>query len=137
MVQIFSLSAEKAVNVAVLMSSQTHVVDIGVRTVSFRQGDRVIPKAEVIDAVGAFGNSKKGFAVNTFNAHGKNVPAVPVKRSGIKGCMDALTLHQERIGFFVEVITPEDRCMGSRQDRIFITGINAVADLLRGVRMGN
>src|SRR5690606_26024627 len=131
--QVFSFGTEKAVNVAVFVGSQTHVINVGVRTVGFGQGDGVIPKAKVVDAVGTFGNSKKGFAINTFNAHRQNVTAVPVKRASIKCGVDALTLHQERVGLLVKIITPENRCVSSGQNRIFKTGVNPVAGFLGSI----
>jgi len=41
------------------MVGQAHVVYIGIRMFRFWQGYLLLPKTEIVDAVGAFGNGKE------------------------------------------------------------------------------
>jgi hypothetical protein len=56
---IFSLRTKNAVDPAVFMADETHIIYIGIRIFCLRHTNRIIPKAEAIDAVLTFSHGKE------------------------------------------------------------------------------
>src|SRR5690606_2032684 len=59
-------------------------------------------------------------------AHSEDVFTLPVNGTGVEGSVDALSLLEMRIRFFIQVIAPENRSVGSGEYLIFIPGIDTV-----------
>ena len=108
------------------MGCQSHVVDVGCWNHIIRHRNRFIPEAEVIDSVGTHRHGKETLAVSTFNAHDKQVFALPLDGAGIQRCIHHDALHQIRIVFLVEVIAPFQRRMLSGENRVGILCIDTV-----------
>ena len=62
---VFPLGAEYAVDPAVFVGCESHVVNVHVRIVRFRHDDRFVPETKIVNAVRAFGDGEKGFAVGS------------------------------------------------------------------------
>ena len=124
---ILAFHAENAVNPAVLMGSQAHIVHIGGGFSPFREGDGTGPEAEVVHTVRAFGHGKERLAVGSFHTHHQDVFPVPFDGARIQGGMYADTLHQVGIALPVKIVPPLERSMLRRQDGVFITLVNAVS----------
>ena len=90
---VLALHAEDAINPAVLMGREAHVVDVGCGLSPFRHSDGTGPELEIVNSIGAFGNRKEGFTVIPFHAHYKHVFAVPLDGAGIKGCIHPNPFH--------------------------------------------
>ncbi len=109
------------------MLHKPHIVNIYIRIGGLRHKYRVIPEAEVIDAIGTFGNGEEGFAVRAFHPRDYQKLAVVQDRAGIEGRIDSHALHQKGIGLLVEVVAPSYRRVRGGQHRKLIAVINAVA----------
>ena len=126
-VMVFALYAEDAVNPAVLMGGEAHVVHVGGGFSPLRHGDGTGPEAEVVHTVRAFGHGKEGLAVVSFHTHHQHVFVTPLDGAGIEGGMDADPFHQIRISLLVQVIAPLQRSMLGREDGILVALVNAVS----------
>ena len=124
---VLALHAEDAVDPAVLMGREAHVVDVGCGLSPFRHGDGTGPELEIVHSVGAFGYGEETLTVIAFHAHYKHVFAVPLDGAGIKGCIHPNPFHKEGVTLTVEVITPLKRGMSRRKDGVFPTLIDTVA----------
>ena len=109
------------------MGRKPHIIDVGGRIFRVGHGDGVIPEAEVVYSVGTFCYGKKGFTVGSLYTHHEYIFAIPFHRTRIKGCIHPDTFHQVWIGLLVEVVTPENRCMCTRKNRVLIACIYSVA----------
>ena len=133
---ILALHAENAVDPAVLMGGQAHVINVGGRLPPFRHGDGAGPESEMVHAVGAFRHRKEGFAVGALHTGHQHIFALPFDGARIERGMDAEAFHQVGIRLFVKVVTPFQRSVLRREDRILVALINAVA-LDGGIRPFN
>ena len=135
--RVMSFRTENAVHPAVFMRRKAHIINIGSRNHIFGHRNRIIPKTEIVNAIRTLGHRKKRFTVGTFHTYYQQVLAVPFNCSGIQCSVHTDTLHQIRVGFRIQIITPENRSMGSRQYRILITGENTVTVFQRHILAGN
>ena len=87
----------------------------------------VLPEAEVVDAVRAFGDGEEGFAVRALDARHDQKLALVQDGAGVEGGVDAHALHQEGIGLLVEVVAPGDGRVRGGQHRILVAVVDAVA----------
>ena len=78
---VMTLRAEDAVNPAILMGRESHVVDVGCGNHIVGHRDGFVPKAEVVDTVGALCHGKERFAVGSLHAHHEQVFALPLDGS--------------------------------------------------------
>ena len=123
---ILALAAEHAVQPAVLMLGDPHVVDVGFLRADIGQLYRMIPEAETVHPAVAFRHRKKGLAVVSFYPGDDVVFPVPVKRAGVEHRVDAQPLHEIRVAVFVEIVFPEGRHMSAGEHRMHITVDNPV-----------
>ena len=118
---------EESVDPAVFMFGQPDIVDIGLGLSGTGHVYGRIPEAEMIDAVWAFRDGKKGFPIPAFDPYHHNVAVFPFNRSGIEDPVDAKPFHQEGVGLLIEIISPEEGRMTSRQHRVTIPVEDTVA----------
>src|SRR6476661_245022 len=103
------------------MTNQPHVINIHIRVVRLRHQNRIVPKAEAIDAVVTLSDGKERFSIAAFHAHGKYVFVIKLHRTAIEGSIDADSFEEMWIGVEVKIVTPEDWSMGCCNHRMFIT----------------
>ena len=120
--------AEDAVDPAVFMVGQAHVVDVGVGVVGLRHGDRVVAEPEVVHSVRTLRQCEEGLAVNPLHPDHQAVAVAEFDRAGVHRRVDADPLEQHRVGRTVEIVAPEDWCVLGGDDRVF----EAVADAVAG-----
>ena len=123
---VLALNAEQAINPSVLVSGQSHIIDVRSRLAVFGHSDRSWPETEIVHSVRALRNRKERLAVIGLHSHDEKITTVPLYRSAVKCCVDAYALHKERIGLFVKIVAPFERRVRSCQDRIYITLVNPV-----------
>ena len=80
---VVPLGTEHAVDVAVFMACEPHVVDISRRHHIVGHGNGFVPEAEVIYTIGAFGHGEKALAVGSFHPHHQQVFAIPLDGSTV------------------------------------------------------
>ena len=124
--RILALHAEDAVNPAVLVRGQAHVIDVRGGLPVFGHRNRTRPEAEVVHAVRALRHGEERFAVRTFDAGHEHIFAIPLDGAGIHHGVDAEAFHQERIRFLVQVVAPFQGRVGRRQHGIRIAFIDTV-----------
>ena len=123
---VLALHAENAVNPAVLVPGEAHVVNVGGGFSPFGHGDGTRPEGEVVHAVGTFGHGEEGFAVGPLHTHYQYVLVSPLNGTGVQSGMDTNPLHEERIALLVQVIAPLQRGVFPGEDRMLVTFIYAV-----------
>ena len=133
---VMAFGTEDAINPAVFVGGEAHIVDVGSRNHILRHGNRVVPETEVVDAIGTLGHSKERFAVGSFYTDHQQVFSVPFDGSGIEGSIHADSFHEEWIGVFIQIVAPKYRSMGSGQDGVFVTGKDTITILNRLVGTG-
>ena len=111
------------------MLRDAHVVDIGGRDDVVGHGDRLVPEAEVVDAVGTLRHGEERLSVGAFHAHDDDVLVVPLDGATVERRVHHDALHQKGIVFLVEVIAPGERRVFRRHDGVLILGVDAVAAL--------
>ena len=116
-VRVLGLGAERAVDVAVLVEGDAHVIDVGLR-LELGQVDGLGPEAPAVDAVGALGDREEALAVVALEADDHVDLPLPVERAGVERGIDAEAFHQERIGLRVEVEAPLDRRVAVGDGRV-------------------
>ena len=112
------------------MLRQTHIIYVYIRIVRFGNRHRFIPETEMVDTVRALSYRKKRFAVVSLYPHDQNIFAVPLDRSRIQRGIDTDTLHHIRISLRIQVVTPMQRDVSGGHDRMNVTVVNAVTELL-------
>ena len=75
---VVTLGTEDTIHPSVLMSGESHVIDICCRNSVFGHSDRLVPESEVVHAVGAFSHGEEALAVSTFHTYHKHVFPVPL-----------------------------------------------------------
>ena len=123
---IVALGAEDAVDPAVFVGGQTHIVDICRGNDVLRQGDGAFPEAESIDAVRRFGNREEGFPVGAFDANAQQIFAIPADGAGIHRRIGRDSFAQVRICLFGQIVAPFDGDMFGGQNGIPVAAENAV-----------
>src|SRR5687768_3664623 len=106
---ILSFCAEQSIDPSILVLNKSHVVHVRIRSLCLRKIERIIPEIKIIDAIIAFRNCEKRFAVLSFYSCDKNIFFSKLYRAGIKYSIDPETLHQIWITCFIEIILPEQR----------------------------
>ena len=59
LVVVMTLHAEEAVDPAILVAGEAHVVDVHAGDVILGHGDGMVPEAEAVNPVGAFGHGEE------------------------------------------------------------------------------
>ena len=126
---ILAFGAEHAVDPAVLMLSNAHIVNVGFFGAGVRKLYRIITETEAVYTVVTLGNGEKRFAVVALNANDKAVLPVQLYSSRVERGVYAEALHKIRIRFIVEVVFPDKRRMSSRKNGVFIAFVNAVVKI--------
>ena len=127
------LRAEQAVNPAILVADEAHVVQIRLLRLVIRHPHRVIPEPEPVHAGFALRHGEKRFTVPALDARHQHDVPVPFHRADVEDAVDAQPCHEMRIGGVIEIITPEQGRVFGGQHRKFIPVKDAVADFLRAV----
>ena len=125
-VVVLALHAENAVNPAVLVGGKAHIIHIGSGLSPLGHRDGTRPEGEIVHAVGTFGHGKERLAVGSFYTHHQHILVFPLDGAGIKGGVNAETLHQVRVAVRIEVVAPLQRSMVGRQDGILVTLVHTV-----------
>ena len=115
------------------MLCEAHVVDVGCRNDVFGHGDRLIPEAEVVDAVRTFGHGKEALAVGSLYSHHEEILAVHLDGARVECGIHHDALHEIRVILFREIVAPLQRCVLSCENGIFILGIDTISPLFWGV----
>ena len=126
-----TLGTEDTINPSVFMGGEAHIIDIGSRYHVFGHRDGIIPEAEVIHTIRTFRHGKERLTVGPLHAQQQQVFTIPLDSAGVERGIHADTFHQVGIGRCIQVVAPENRRMGSRHHRIFITCKYAVATFHR------
>ena len=74
------------------MLNDTHVVNVGIGYTSFRHGNRVIPKYEVIYSVITFCHSEERLPVKSFYPRDNKEFVIQFYGTGIQYCVDCFVL---------------------------------------------
>ena len=131
-----TLYAEESVDPAILMLCQTHVIDVGGRSIEscstcsfrcFRHCDRMLPETEVIDTIRRLGNSKERLAVGSLYTNHQHILVAPLDCSRVESGIDAYSLHEVWIGLWIEVVAPCQWCCLSFDDWVLPACIYAIA----------
>lgn len=123
---ILAFAAEHAVDIAVFVLRQTHIVDVRFLGGGVWQDDRVIIKAEALHRVIAARDGEEGLSVIAFYAGDEAVLTVQLDGAGVHDGVHAETLKTQRICLLVQVKFPERRNVVAGEDRILVTRVNAV-----------
>lgn len=91
-VGVFALGAEHAVDPAVLMLGQAHIVDVGFLRAGIGQHHGIIPEVEAVDACIGLRNGEEGLAVVALDADNEVELAVQVDRAAVECGVDAQAL---------------------------------------------
>ena len=124
---IVALNAEDAVDPAVLVLRQAHVVDIRCGHVALWQGDRLGPEAPAVDAIGRFGHGEETLTIGTLDATDHQITAIQLDGACVQHGIDHNALHQVGVVLGREVVAPLQGRMLSREDGEFIFLIDAIA----------
>ncbi len=103
---IVTLGTEHAINPAILVPSDTHIIDIGGRYHIVGHRDGLVPEAEVVDTIGRLGHSEERLTVGSLHAHYQAVFPLPLDSTRIQRGIHHDALHQVGIILLAEVITP-------------------------------
>ena len=127
--RVLALGAEHAVDPAVLVPGQPHVVDVGLFGAGVGQLHRLVPEAEAVHGGIALGHRKKALAVAALHAGDKIELAVQLDGAGVEHRVDAQPLHKMGVGFGVQVVPPDQRGVVAGQHRVFPAVIDAVVKI--------
>ena len=115
---VLALYTEDAVNPAVLMGREAHVIHVGGWLSPLRHGDGAGPETEVVYAVGALSNGEEGLAIVAFHTGNNNIFVFPLDCTGVEGGVDAYPFHKIWIGHLIQVIPPLQRSVGGCENRV-------------------
>ena len=124
---IMTFSAKDAVDPAVFMCREAHVIDVGGGNYIIGHRDGLGPESEVVHAVWALGHSEERLAVGAFNPHNNYIFALPFDGACIERRVHHDALHQVGVVLLVEVIAPLQRSMVGCDDGILVFLVDAVA----------
>ena len=122
-----AFGTKHAVDIPILVLGKAHVVDVCCGIVGLGHGYRLVPKAEIVYAIRAFGHSKKAFAVAPFNTNHQQILVAPLHCARIERGIHHDALHQVGVSAFVHVVTPLQRRMFGSEYRVRVAFVNAVA----------
>ena len=103
---IMTLSTEHAIDVAILMSCESHIIDVGSRNNILRHGDRLIPETEVVNTIRTLCYGKEALAVSTLYTNNEEILTIPLDGTRIERSIHHDALHEIRITLLIEVVTP-------------------------------
>ena len=126
--RILPLHAEDAVDPAVLVRGQAHVIHVGRGLPPLRHRDGTVPEAEVVHPVRALRHGEVALPVGAFHAAHQDILPVPLDGAAVEHRMDAEAFHQVRICLLIQVIPPEQRGVLRRQNGILISFVNPVSE---------
>ena len=130
--RILALHAEQAVDPAILVARQPHVIDIGGRLAPFGQVQRAFPEAEMVHPAGSLRHGEKGFAVGGLHTGDQDIFVFPFDGAAVEHGIDAETLHQIGVGPGIEVVAPRQGGVRSGEDGMPVAFIKAVPDSFEG-----
>ena len=131
LVIIVALSTEHAIDITILMSGESHIIDIGSRNHILWHGDRLIPETEVIYTVRTLSYSEEALAVGTLHTYNEEILAVPLDGTRVQRSIHHNALHQIWVALLIEVVTPLQWSMFCSEDRILILLVDTVTPLYR------
>ena len=108
------------------MLCQSHIIYIGSRHHVIRHGDRLLPEAEVVDAIRTLCHRKVTLAVSTLNTHHQTVFSLPFNGTCVQRCITHNTLHQVRVVLLVEVVFPLQGHVFSCYHRVLVLLVNTI-----------
>ena len=94
---VMSFGAEYAVYPSVLMFGKAHVVYVRGRDDVVGHGYGIVPEAEVVNSVGAFGHRKERLSVSSLHTDDQEILAVELDCARVERGVYAYTLHQVRV----------------------------------------
>ena len=124
-----TLSTEYAVNPAILMLRDAHIIDVRGGNHVVGHGDRLLPETEIVDTVGRLGHSKEGLAVGTLDTNHKAVFALPLDGTAVQRGIHHDTLHEIGIVLLTEIVLPLQRGVLGSENRIFPFVVDTIAPL--------
>ena len=134
---ILALGAEDAVNIAVLMLGQAHIVDVGFLRAGIGQLNGLVPEAEPLHGGVALCHAEKALTVVALDAGYQIVFAVQLDGARVEHGIDAQTLDKIGVGLWVKVKAPFQRDHLAGQHGVLPAVINAVVKILvNGVAAG-
>lgn len=116
--RVAAFGAEQAVNPAVLVLDQSHVIDVGVRVGCFRNDAGSFSKTKIVEAIWRYGDSEEALSIPPFDPHAENNPAFVLNRSSVECGIDTETFQEMWIGLWVQVVAPLQRDMARSDDGI-------------------
>ena len=122
-----TLGTEQAINPAIFMAHQPHVVKISLLLLELWHLDRMIPEFKTVDAVFTFGNREERFSVPAFDAGRKDNLSIPRHGADVENAIDSQARHQMRIRCMIEIVAPIQRHMVRGKHGKFVPVKNAVA----------
>ena len=123
---VLAFGAEHAVDPAVLVLRQAHVVHVGLVGAGVGQKNGPVPKAEALHAAVRLGDREKALPVPALHAGNQRELAVQQDRAAVEGRVDAEALHHVRVGFGIRVIHPEGRHVIAGQNGVLPAVVDAV-----------
>jgi len=124
--RIATLSAKEAINPAVLVLDDAHIINVRIWLGSLGNYAWFVPETEVIEAVLGFGDSEKAFSIPALDAHADDDLPVLLNRAGIKCGIDAEALQEVGIGFRIQIKAPFQRNVICRNDWVRVALVNAI-----------
>ena len=131
LVIIVAFCTEHTIDITILMSGESHIIDIGSRNYILWHGDRLIPETEVIYTVRTLSYSEEALAVGTLHTYNEEILAVPLDGTRIESSIHHDTLHQIWVTLLIEVVSPLQWSMFCGEDWVLIFLVDTVAPLYR------
>ena len=103
---IMTLCTEHTIDVTILMSCESHIIDVGSRNNILRHGNRLIPETEVVNTIRTLCYGKEALAVSTLYTNNEEILTIPLDGTRIEGSIHHDALHEIRITLLIEVVTP-------------------------------
>ena len=129
---VLAFGAEYAVNPAVFMLRQAHIVDVRFLRAGIGEDDRIIPEAEALSGLVGFRDGEERLAIHPFDAYDEAVLAVQLDCAAVHGGIHAQPLHHEGVRRGVSVVHPEGRDVLAGEDRVAVAGIKPVIEVVIG-----
>ena len=126
---IMTLCTEHAIDVAILMSCESHIIDVGSRNNILRHGDRLIPETEVVNTIRTLCHGKETLAVSTLYTNNEEILTIPLDGTRIERSIHHDALHEIRIALLIEVVTPLQWCMFCGEDWVLILFVDTISPL--------
>ena len=134
--RVVALDAEEAVDPAVLVRGEAHVVDVHRGVVQLRHHDGLRPEPEALRAVVALRDGEERLAVEALDARDDAVLAAEADRAGVEDRLDREPLEQHRVRGGVQVVAPLERDVEAREDGALVADERAAVVERAGVGFG-